>query len=69
MKNVYQRELEVQLLIFGLFDVIVVLLEIVSAALAAAYVAQVTPYPSPPPSGCWVILSLRICLVNVFLGL
>ena len=41
LRNVYQRELKTQLLIFGLFDVLVVLFEIVSCALAAAYVAQV----------------------------
>jgi alcohol dehydrogenase YqhD (iron-dependent ADH family) len=41
LKSVYQRELKFQLLIFGLFDVFVVLTEIVGCALASAYVAQV----------------------------
>ncbi len=41
--NIYpQRELKTQLLIFGLFDVFIVLVEIVSCALAAAYVAQIS---------------------------
>ena len=42
LKTVYQRELQTQLLIFCLFDVFVVLVEIVSCALAAAYVAQIS---------------------------
>ena len=56
--NVYERELKTQLLIFGLFDVLVVLFEIISCALAAAYVAQVIemlhdiewPFNIPPPN-------------------
>ena len=41
LRTLYQRELKTQLLIFGLFDVLIVMFEIVSCALAAAYVAQV----------------------------
>ena len=42
LSRMYKRELKTELLIFGLFEVLIVLGEIVSCALASAYVAQIT---------------------------